>query len=139
MWVTFILISALLLALYDLAKKHSVRDNAVMPVLFTATLCGSAGFAVALAGSGGLGAALAIGSKGFWLVALKSLIVSASWVFVYYAMRALPLSIAAPIRASAPLWTLIGAIALVWVVWKNPHPALVMMAAAAAGLALALA
>lgn len=112
MWVTFILISALLLALYDLAKKHSVRDNAVMPVLFTATLCGSAGFAIALACSGGLGAALAISRGGFWLVALKSLIVSASWVFVYYAMRALPISIASPIRASAPLWTLLGAVLL---------------------------
>lgn len=112
MWVPFILISALLLALYDLAKKHSVRDNAVMPVLFVATFCGSLGFAVALAVSGCLGAALAITHSGFWLVALKSLIVSASWVFVYYAMRALPISIASPIRASAPLWTLIGAILL---------------------------
>ena len=112
MWIPFILISALLLALYDTAKKHSVRDNGVMPVLFLATVCGALAFVMALAAGGQLCAALTISRSGFWLVALKSLIVSASWVFVYYAMRALPLSIAAPIRASAPLWTLIGAIAL---------------------------
>ena len=112
MWVPYILISALLLAFYDISKKHSVRDNAVMPVLFAATLCGSLGFAAALAATGKFGGALAISPAGFGLVAIKSLIVSASWVFVYYAMRALPISIASPIRASAPLWTLLGAIML---------------------------
>jgi len=112
MWVSYILISALLLALYDTAKKHSVRDNGVMPVLFIATACGSVAFTAALAAGGGLRDALAISPAGFWLVALKSLIVSSSWVLMYYAMRALPLSIVAPIRASAPFWTLIGAVIL---------------------------
>ena len=112
MWIPFILISALLLACYDAAKKHSVRDNGVMPVLFLATASGAVAFALALAATGHLRASLAISAAGFWLVALKSLIVSASWIFVYYAMRALPLSIVAPIRASAPLWTLFGAILL---------------------------
>jgi drug/metabolite transporter (DMT)-like permease len=112
MWVPYILLSALLLACYDIAKKHSVRDNAVMPVLFAATLCGSLGFVAALAATGKLRAACVISAAGFGLVAAKALIVSASWVFVYYAMRALPISIAAPIRASAPLWTLVGAVAL---------------------------
>ena len=112
MWIPFILISALLLACYDAAKKHSVRDNGVMPVLFLATASGAVAFALALAAAGHLRASLAISPSGFWLVALKSLIVSASWIFVYYAMRALPLSIVAPIRASAPLWTLFGAILL---------------------------
>ncbi len=112
MWVPYILISALLLAFYDIAKKHSVRGNAVMPVLFVATLCGSLGFAAALALAGGLRAALAISAAHFGLVLLKTLLVSASWVFVYYAMRALPISIVAPIRASAPLWTLCGAVLL---------------------------
>ena len=54
MWAPYILLSALLLAFYDIAKKHSVRDNAVMPVLFLATLCGSLGFALALAVTGHL-------------------------------------------------------------------------------------
>lgn len=112
MWIPFILISAVLLAFYDTAKKHSVRDNGVMPVLFLATAFGAAAFMLALAVAGLLRDALMISPPHFWLVALKSLIVSASWVFVYYAMRALPLSVAAPIRASAPLWTLCGALFL---------------------------
>jgi transporter family protein len=112
MWIPFILISAVLLALYDTAKKHSVRGNGVMPVLFLATAFGALAFALALAAAGQLHAALAISHTGFWRVAFKSLLVSASWIFVYYAMRALPLSVAAPIRASSPLWTLLGAMAL---------------------------
>ncbi len=112
MWVPFILLSALLLALYDVTKKHSVRDNAVMPVLFLATLCGSVSFALALAVSGRLPEALHISASGLGLVALKSLIVSGSWVFIYYAMRALPITIVSPVRASGPLWTFLGAILL---------------------------
>lgn len=112
MWVPSILLSALLLAFYDITKKHSVRGNAVMPVLFLATLCGSLGFAAALAATGCLREALRISPAGFGLVALKAVIVSASWVFIYYAMRALPISIVSPIRASAPLWTLLGAVLL---------------------------
>jgi bacterial/archaeal transporter family protein len=112
MWVPSILISALFLAFYDIAKKHSVHSNAVMPVLFIATLCGSLFFAAALTLAGGLKAAFTISAVPFCLVFLKTLIVAASWVFVYYAMRALPISIVAPIRASAPLWTLFGAILL---------------------------
>ena len=43
---------------------------------------------------------------------LKALIVGSSWICIYYAMRDLPVSISSPIRASSPLWTLIGAIIL---------------------------
>jgi len=112
MWIPYILISAVLLAAYDTAKKHSVRANAVMPVLVLGTACGALFFALALAAAGRLCDALVISCAGFWLVAVKAVIVSASWIFVYYAMRALPLSIVAPIRASSPLWTLAGALLL---------------------------
>ena len=112
MWIPYILISALFLAFYDIAKKHSVHANAVMPVLFLATVCGSLFFALALTVTGHLRTALDISAAGFGLVLIKTVIVSASWIFVYYAMRALPISIVAPIRASAPLWTLCGAILL---------------------------
>jgi transporter family protein len=111
-WTPLILGSALLLAAYDICKKHSVHANAVMPVLFLATLCGSAVFALALALGGRLVPALQIESYTFWQVAFKATLVASSWVFMYYAMRALPISVAAPIRASSPLWTLIGAILL---------------------------
>ncbi|HVV74340.1 MAG TPA: DMT family transporter, partial [Verrucomicrobiae bacterium] len=40
---------------------------------------------------------------------LKSAIVAASWVFTYFAFKHLPLSLGSPIRATSPLWTLVGA------------------------------
>ncbi len=44
------------------------------------------------------------------LVFLKSMIVALSWAFTYFGIKHLPLSLAAPIRATGPLWTLGGAL-----------------------------
>ena len=54
MWIPLVVASAACLGLYDVAKKHAVRENAVMPVLFWATAAGSAAFVLAiwLSGSG---------------------------------------------------------------------------------------
>jgi drug/metabolite transporter (DMT)-like permease len=41
---------------------------------------------------------------------LKSVIVAASWIFTYFALKYLPLSLGSPIRATSPLWTLFGAL-----------------------------
>jgi drug/metabolite transporter (DMT)-like permease len=41
---------------------------------------------------------------------LKSTIVAASWVCSYFAVKHLPVSLAAPIRATTPMWTLFGAV-----------------------------
>ena len=109
MWMAWILSSAVLLACYDLAKKESVRGNAVLPVLLAATSFGAAAYAAALAVSGGLGAALHPPSRELALVAVKSLIVASSWVFTYYALRSLPITIATPIRASAPALVFLAA------------------------------
>ena len=51
-WICWILASAVFLALYDLAKKASVRDNAVLPVLLCSTLFGCAAFLLGLWASG---------------------------------------------------------------------------------------
>ncbi len=112
MWIFLVLVSAAALGFYDIARKHAVHANAVMPVLVSAAACGSLAFVLAmlLAGRWTFLSELTAGT--FGLVALKSLLVAASWIFGYYAMRALPISLMSPIRASAPLWTLIGAIAL---------------------------
>ncbi len=112
MWIVLTLLSAVLLAGYDIAKKNSVNRNAVMPVLFLATLAGGIFFTVLLAVSGRLTSALSISLADQGRVLLKALIVATSWVCVYYAMRGLPISIVAPIRGSAPLWTILGAMVL---------------------------
>ncbi|MDD3886446.1 MAG: DMT family transporter [Victivallaceae bacterium] len=109
-WVTAILASAVALGFYDICKKHAVRDNSVMPVLFFATLTGSTVFVAGSALSGGLAGYFSAINHQWWLVFAKSLLVATSWTCVYYAMRELPISIASPIRASSPLWTVLGGI-----------------------------
>ena len=41
-WIAASLLSAFFLGLYELATKHAVRENAVLPVLFLSTFCGAA-------------------------------------------------------------------------------------------------
>jgi transporter family protein len=116
-WIAASLLSAFFLGCYDLSKKHALRDNAVIPVLFLSTLCGAAVWAVLLAaghGAPGLLPPALVPEALPWslhaMVFLKSVIVAASWGFTYFAIKHLPLSLAAPIRATGPLWTLAGAL-----------------------------
>lgn len=109
-WAVWILASACFLALYDLAKKASVRGNAVLPVLLYSTCCGCAAFVTGLALCGGLsGAVAAIDGRILALSAIKSVIVATSWVFTFCALRTLPVTIATPIRASAPALVFVAA------------------------------
>ena len=117
-WTAWILLSALFLALYDLAKKASVRNNAVLPVLLCSTCCGCAAFVLGLAVCGKLPAVWATVDPSqcshacvrvLCLAAIKSVIVSTSWVFTFYALRTLPITIATPIRASAPALVFVAA------------------------------
>ncbi len=107
-WFLPILASAFALGFYDVSKKHAVRENSVMPVLFFATLSGSLIYLLCLTISGQFFKSADCTMWQWNLLLAKSLLVSASWICVYYAMRELPISIASPIRASAPLWTFIG-------------------------------
>ncbi|MGN0833290.1 MAG: EamA family transporter [Kiritimatiellia bacterium] len=109
-WTNWILLSALFLALYDLAKKASVRDNAVLPVLLVSTCCGCAAFVAGLAFCGRLPSAVAaIDGLVVMLSAIKSVIVATSWIFTFMALRTLPITIATPIRASAPALVFVAA------------------------------
>ena len=109
-WTAWILLSSFFLALYDLAKKASVRDNAVLPVLLCSTCCGCAAFVAGVAVCGKLPEVLSFTSgRTLGLAAIKSVIVATSWVFTFYALRTLPITIATPIRASAPALVFIAA------------------------------
>lgn len=101
-WISLILLSAVVLAFYDVAKKASVRDNAVLPTLLVSTSCGGAAFLLGTAAFGDVGAVLAPGGRILFLVGVKSVIVAASWILTFCALRTLPITIATPIRASAP-------------------------------------
>ena len=116
-WIILSLLSALFLGVYELCTKHAVQDNAVVPVLFFSTLSGAAVWAGLL-----LVQALHPGALPLSLVTdpltpfqhlqllLKSAIVASSWIFTYFALKHLPLSLGSPIRATSPLWTLVGAL-----------------------------
>ena len=118
-WLLLSLLSALFLGLYDVAKKFAVDDNAVVVVLFA---CSFAGFLLvvpayvltqlsplAAARAGLTVAPLTLAAHG--LVILKACIVTLSWLLTFFAIKALPISLAAPVRASAPIFTLFGAVA----------------------------
>lgn len=116
-WIALSLLSALFLGCYDLCTKHAVRENAVLPVLFFANVVSAmiwlSLMSVAALRPGALPASLLVAplslTQHFQLL-LKSTIVASSWVCSYFAVKHLPVSLAAPVRASTPLFTLVGAI-----------------------------
>jgi transporter family protein len=112
-WALLSLTSAFFLGIYDICQKHALRQNPVVPVLCLSTAtCASIWTALLLlqrAAPGLLPASLVVPSLG-WLahveLLFKSAIVAASWLCTYLAVKHLPISLAAPIRATSPLWTL---------------------------------
>lgn len=118
MWAFAGLLSALFLGIYDIFKKTSLNGNAVLPVLFFATLTSTIIFLPVVAGSwffpdtfsaiGLYSPTLTFGQH--LQVFLKSVIVVSSWILAFFAMKHLPVTIFSPIRATGPFWTLIGAI-----------------------------
>ncbi len=117
MWLTLTLFSALFLGFYDIFKKVSLNGNAVWPVLFIGSLTSTLIFIpiVLLSRYGILenGDLIYVPTLTFHehgMVLIKTAIVLTSWVFNYFALKHLPLTIVAPVRATGPLWTLAGAI-----------------------------
>ncbi|PWE00197.1 DMT family transporter [Marinilabilia rubra] len=117
MWLILTLGSAFFLGFYDILKKVSLRENAVWPVLFFGALTSTLIFIPLLILSeqgvlqaGDMVYVPRLTPREHWMVLLKTSIVLTSWVFNYFALKHLPLTIVAPIRATGPLWTLIGAI-----------------------------
>ena len=118
-WFVLALLSALCLGFYDVLRKYSLKSNAVLPVLCVSTLTSSVVLLpLCVASAGGAispdnwAFIPAISLHDHLLLVIKAAIVLGSWVFVYYGMKNLPLSIVAPIRATAPLWTLLGALVI---------------------------
>src|SRR6187402_1125313 len=90
-WILASLVSAFFLGCYDLSKKHALRDNAVLPVLFMSTLCGAVVWTIlliiiqvapALVPAGLTPELLPLRTHG--LIFVKSAIVAASWAFTYF-------------------------------------------------------
>jgi drug/metabolite transporter (DMT)-like permease len=116
MWIIFAFISAGLLGLYDAMKKRSLRGNAVIPILFLNTLFCTLFFVpvIVMSATGSLDAdsAMFVPACGWHThkyILLKACIVLSSWVFGYFAMKHLPLTIVGPINATRPVMTVVGA------------------------------
>lgn len=116
-WIVASLVSALFLGCYDLCGKHAVRENAVLPVLFFANLCSAIVWLLCLGLQTLHPSAVPtnlIVAPLTWLqhgqLLLKSTIVASSWVCSYFAVKHLPVSLAAPIRSTGPVLTLLGAL-----------------------------
>ena len=123
MWVGAALLSAMLLGLYDVAKKRSLAGNAVIPVLLLNTLFSSLLLLPYILDAhldfGWFGAKFLqedygydIGIREHLLVALKAAITLSSWLCGYYAIKHLPLTIVGPVNATRPVVVLLGAILL---------------------------
>lgn len=111
-WLAPIVCSAVTLAVYDVCKKHSVSGNRPFAVLLVTSATGFLSTAAALAAAGRLGSALALAPREMLLLAAKSLIVATSWSLAYFALRTLPVTVMAPVRATGPLWTTLAAVAI---------------------------
>ncbi len=118
MWLVLAFLSAALLGFYDAFKKKSLNGNAVIPVLFLNTLFSSLIFlpfiCCSLGGDSPLRETLfyvpTVGWETHKYILLKSLIVLSSWVFGYFGMKHLPLTIVGPINATRPVMVLVGAL-----------------------------
>ena len=153
MWLILAFVSATFLGFYDTSKKASLRNNAVLPVLFLNTVFSTLIFSPFLIDYiGGFGwftgtfldtapfdsgiqntdaqpldtLACRPGDAGYpgnslatnelhstlqahLLVILKAFIVLSSWIFGYFGLKHLPLTIVGPINATRPVLVLVGA------------------------------
>ena len=134
MWLILAFVSATFLGFYDTSKKASLKDNAVLPVLLINTALSTLIFLPFLVeniiGSGGFagstfdtapypiqdevpdsGAILGDQPllRAHLLVVLKAFIVLSSWIFGYFGLKHLPLTLVGPINATRPVLVLVGA------------------------------
>lgn len=119
-WLILTICSALLLGFYDYFKKLALRDNAVIPVLFGSVAAGAAVWLPLAVWSAIAPETLPLAAlhvtgiswHSHLLLLLKAVLVGSSWLLGYYGIKSLPLSIASPIRATGPLWTISFAVLL---------------------------
>lgn len=117
MWLILAFVSAALLGLYDVAKKQAVKGNAVPTVLLLNTLFSSLLFLPVIISSecdlgwfaGSVFDVEPQPLRVHLLIILKSAIVLSSWIFGYFGIKHLPLTLVGPINATRPVLVLVGA------------------------------
>ena len=115
-WILLAFLSASLLGFYDVFKKQSLKENAVIPVLLLNTLFSSIIFLPFIwlshtgqIAEGSMFFCQEYGWEGHKYIFIKSCIVLASWLLAYFGLKHLPLTIVGPINATRPVMVLVGA------------------------------
>lgn len=119
MWIIYAFLSAFMLGFYDVFKKKSLTGNAVIPILLLNTLFSSILFLplIILSANGvisdtSLFYTHSYGWEGHQYIILKAIIVLSSWIFGYFGIKNLPITIVGPINATRPVMVLLGALLL---------------------------
>ena len=132
MWLILAFISATFLGFYDTSKKAALKNNAVLPVLllntifstlifspfliehitgagwFEGTVFNTSAYSINISAEG-VKDSINPATKAHLLVILKASIVLSSWIFGYFGLKHLPLTLVGPINATRPVLVLIGA------------------------------
>ena len=115
MWLSLAFLSAFLLGCYEVCKKKSLDNNAVIPVLFLNTCFCSLLFLPCIVLSYGFPELMrnslfyvppSTGHEHIYIIG-KAALVLTSWTCAYFATKHLPITIAGPIKASQPILTLL--------------------------------
>ncbi len=117
-WVILSLISAVLLGFYDIFKKSTVVNNAIIPVLFYSTMISALIFLpfiviscispdVFAEGSWHIFYIEPLSWRQHLLIFGKTALILASWMFSYSAMKNLPITVVGPVNQLRPAISLI--------------------------------
>lgn len=105
MWIFLIIGSAVLLGLYDVAKKHSLARNDALTVLLCATALSTLFLSPWLVMEPGT-------AEGHLRLVFKAVLVTSSWVSGMLALGLLPITLVSTMKASRPVLVLIFSILL---------------------------
>lgn len=103
MWIWATIGSALLLGLYDVAKKQSLKKNGVLYILFFSTLLSTLFLSPWFKSGSG---------SDYLTLVVKAVLVTTSWISGLAALKLLPLTTASTIKASRPVFVLLFSIIL---------------------------
>ncbi len=116
MWIGLGIVSAIFLGMYDISRKHALRENAVLPVLFLGAFSGALVVFPFLLLSRFSPETMInhefyvppLTLAGHLNLVAKAAIITIAWLMNFFALRNLPISIVSPISAFGPVWTILG-------------------------------
>ncbi len=115
MWIWMTLASALLLGVYDVAKKKALGRNDIYHVLLAATLFTTLillPFLFAGPVAPGAEAVFSAPARHYLCLMLKAVLVSASWVAGMIGLKLLPITTVSTLKASRPMFVVLLSILL---------------------------